>query len=91
MPVLSAYLLAAAMLATFAWAWRGSRVAMALLGLEAIVWLRLDAEFEGPKLLPVTHNHGVVLADLVAFAAIAGAVAAWRRRSARDRGRTLQP
>jgi hypothetical protein len=89
--VLNPYLLAAAMLATLGWAWCGSRVAMVLLLIEAVVWLHIDARFEGPTLLWVTHDHGLVLADLVAVAAVAGAAAAWRRRAARDRRRSLLP
>lgn len=72
--------LALVMAATFAAAWAGSRAAAIALVLEAAVWLRVDVAFEGPHVLRVTERHGLVLADLVALAAFAAAVLAWRRR-----------
>jgi hypothetical protein len=51
-------------------AWLGDRPAAVVLALEGVAWLILDKWFEGPTLIRVSENHGLVLADLVGFAAI---------------------
>jgi len=64
-------------------AWRGDRSAAALLVLESVVWLYVDKLYEGPKLIRFGHHHGLVLADLVAFAALGlAALCVRRQRSA---------
>jgi hypothetical protein len=72
-------LLGAAMLLTFEVARAGSRTAAAALVVQALLWLHVDAAFEGPRLVRFTEAHGIVAADLVAFAAVAAAAWAWRR------------
>jgi hypothetical protein len=54
-------------------AWLGDRPAAAVLALEGVAWLIVDKWFEGPTLVRISENHGLVLADLVGFAAILGA------------------
>jgi hypothetical protein len=61
------------MIGTAVPAWLGDRPAAVVLGLEGVVWLIVDKWFEGPTLVRVSENHGLVLADLVGFAAIVGA------------------
>ena len=41
------------------------RLAAAVLALLSFVWLLVDEAFEGPRLLLVTTNHGLVSSDLV--------------------------
>jgi hypothetical protein len=50
--------------------WLGDRPAAAVLALEGVAWLIADKWFEGPTLVRISENHGLVLADLVGFAAI---------------------
>ena len=54
-------------------AWLGDRPAAAVLALEGVAWLIADKWFEGPTLVRLSENHGLVLADLVGFAALFGA------------------
>jgi hypothetical protein len=58
------------MLGTAVLAWRGDRTAAAVLALEGLVWLVLDKWFEGPILVRVADDHGLVLADLVGLVAV---------------------
>jgi hypothetical protein len=67
--------LAAAMLVTLRWCWKGDTWGMATLLLLCIVWLRADKAFEGPLVVGVTHDHALVLADLFAIiVGVSGAV-----------------
>ncbi len=48
-----------------------------------VVWLRVDSRFEGPVLVRVTADHGLVVADLFGLAVAAVAAGGWllaRRR-----------
>ena len=72
--------LAAAMLATLRWCWKGDTWGVATLLLLCIVWLRVDKAFEGPHVLRVTHDHSLVLADLFAIIVGACGVIGWLRR-----------
>jgi len=81
--VLIGLCLAAAMLLTSAVAWSGVRLAAVALVLQAVVWLQVDAAFEGPRLVRFSLDHGFVMADLVAVAAVGVAVLAWRRAGRR--------
>lgn len=73
------------MIGTAVPAWRGDRRAAALLVLESAVWLYVDRWYEGPKLIRFGHNHALVLADLVAFAALFVATVCVLRPRAADR------
>ena len=42
-----------------------------------VVWLRVDRYFEGPVLVRVTADHGLVVADLFGLAVAAVAVGGW--------------
>ena len=72
--------LAAAMLATLRWCWKGDTWGLATLFLLCIVWLRVDKAFEGPHVFRVTHDHSLVLADLFAIIVGACGVIGWLRR-----------
>jgi hypothetical protein len=63
------------MVLTASVAWRGDRLAAALLVLESAVWLYVDRRFEGPHLIQFSYYHALVLADLVALAALVVAAA----------------
>jgi uncharacterized membrane protein len=64
-------------------AWMGDRWATAVLLLLAVAWLRIDKRFEGPVLVHLTGQHGIVLSDLAAVAAVVVvALAGWRHRHA---------
>lgn len=58
------------MIGTAITAWLGDRQAVGLLALEGAVWLYVDKWFEGPILIHFGHDHALVLADLVGFAAL---------------------
>jgi hypothetical protein len=73
------------MLGTALPAWRGDRPAAAVLALEGLVWLVLDKWFEGPTLVAVSEDHGLVLADLVGLAALVGAAVCLLRARQPDR------
>ncbi len=45
--------------------WRGDRLFLVVLLCLVVVWSRVDAEFEGPKILEIADGHSLVLADLV--------------------------
>jgi hypothetical protein len=75
------------MVATAVAAWQGDRLAAVLLAVEGIVWLFVDKWFEGPILLRVMDDHGLVLADLVGLAALGGAGASLLRSRLRGRVR----
>src|SRR4051794_38374938 len=45
----------------------GRHLGVATLLLLCIVWLRVDKAFEGPHVFRVTHDHSLVLADLLAI------------------------
>src|ERR1044072_7648193 len=77
--------LAAAMLATLRWCWKGDTWGVATLLLLCIVWLRVDRAFEGPHVFRVTDNHGFVLADLLSIIVGASGVVGWFRRRRLDR------
>ncbi len=51
-------------------AWVGDRWATVVLLLVAVSWLRIDKHFEGPVLVHLTEQHGIVLSDLAAAAAV---------------------
>jgi hypothetical protein len=64
-------------------AWLGDRWAAVVLLLVAVSWLRIDKRFEGPVLVHLTEQHGIVLSDLAAAAAVlVAALAGWRHREA---------
>ena len=73
------------MLGTAVPAWLGDRRAAVVLALEGVVWLVVDKWFEGPTLIAVAHDHGLVLADLVGLAAIVGAALCVLRAYSLDR------
>jgi hypothetical protein len=75
------------MLGTALPAWRGDRAAAAVLALEGLIWLVLDKWFEGPTLVAVSEDHGLVLADLVGLAALVGAAVCELRARQPDRTR----
>jgi hypothetical protein len=72
--------LAAAILVTLRWCWKGDTWGMATLMLLCIVWLRVDKAFEGPHVLGVSHHHGLVLSDLFAITVGAFGAVGWHRR-----------
>ena len=74
----------AAAMAVCGWrAWLGDRWAAAVLLLLAVGWLRIDKRFEGPVLVHLSEQHGIVVSDLVAVAAVlVAALAGWRHRHA---------
>jgi hypothetical protein len=72
--------LAAAMLLTVRWCWKGDTWGLATLLLLCIVWLRVDKAFEGPHVFHLTRNHGLVLSDLFAVIVVAFGALAWLRR-----------
>ena len=69
-PMLLAVPLLVLMIGTAVPAWLGDRPAAVVLALEGVAWLIVDKWFEGPTLVRISENHGLVLADLVGFAAI---------------------
>jgi hypothetical protein len=69
--------LAAAMLVTLRWCWKGDTWGVATLLLLCIVWLRVDKAFEGTAVFRVTHNHGLVLSDLFAIIVGVSGVVGW--------------
>jgi hypothetical protein len=73
------------MLGTAVPAWRGDRTTAAVLALEGLVWLVLDKWFEGPTLVRIADDHGLVLADLVGLAAVFGAGVCLLRSREQDR------
>jgi hypothetical protein len=73
------------MVGTAVSAWRGDRQAAVLLVLESAVWFYIDKLYEGPKLIRFGHDHALVLADLVAFAALFMAAVCVLRPRAADR------
>jgi hypothetical protein len=72
--------LAAAMLVTLRWCWKGDIWGVATLLLLCTVWLRVDKAFEGPHVFHVARNHGLVLSDLFAIIVGASGVLGWLRR-----------
>lgn len=54
--------------------WRGDTLSLVVSLCLVAVWSRIDAEFEGPQVLPIVEGHSLVLADLVgiAFGCLAG-------------------
>jgi hypothetical protein len=84
--------LAAAMLLTLRWCWKGDSWGVATLLLLCIVWLRVDKAFEGPHVFHVARNHGLVLSDLFAIIVGASGVLSWlRRRRPFDRADSHRP
>ena len=78
--------LAAAMLVTLRWCWKGDAWGVATLLLLCIVWLRVDKAFEGPTVFRVVYNHGLVVSDLFALVVGVSGVVGWlssRRRFGR--------
>jgi hypothetical protein len=63
----------------------GDRSAAVALALEGVIWLLADKWFEGPILVRIADDHGLVLADLVGLAAVIGAVISMLRTRERDR------
>jgi hypothetical protein len=72
--------LAAAMLLTLRWCWKGDIWGVATLLLLCTVWLRVDKAFEGPHVFHVAHNHGLVLSDLFGIIVGASGVLGWLSR-----------
>jgi len=72
--------LAAAMLLTLRWCWKGDTWGVATLLLLCTVWVRVDKAFEGPDVFHVAHNHGLVLSDLFAIIVGTSGVLGWLRR-----------
>jgi hypothetical protein len=73
------------MLGTAVPAWLGDRSAAVALAVEGVMWLIVDKWFEGPTLVRVSENHGLVLADLVGLAALFGAAVCLLRARTPDR------
>jgi hypothetical protein len=71
--------LAAAMLLTLRWCRKGDAWGVVTLVLLCVVWLRVDKAFEGPQVLSITHQHGLVLSDLLAIVVGACGVVGWLR------------
>lgn len=67
--------------------WTGHPSALVGVVLLGVVWAQVDADFEGPVVLHLTADHGVVLADLLVPVVLAAAGAGWlcHRRSSRRR------
>lgn len=84
--VLTGLALLGSMVITGGIAWSGIRAAALALVLQAAVWTRIDKAFEGPHLASLSEDHGVVVADLVALAAVAFAAWAWLRQATATRG-----
>ena len=72
--------LAAAMLVTLRWCWKGDTWGVVTLLLLCVVWLRVDKAFEGPQVFRITHRHGLVFSDLLAIVVGASGVVGWLRR-----------
>jgi hypothetical protein len=72
--------LAAAMLVTLRWCWKGDTWGVATLLLLCIVWLRVDKAFEGPHIFNLAPKHGLVFSDLFAIIVGASGVLGWLRR-----------
>jgi hypothetical protein len=72
--------LAAAMIVTLRWCWKGDIWGVVTLVLLCIVWLRVDKAFEGPQVLSITDKDGLVLSDLLAIAVGSSGVVGWLRR-----------
>lgn len=60
----------AGILATAVLTLAGSRLAAVALGLLGVAWLGVNAQVEGPLLLALSYEHGVVAADLVGLGAL---------------------
>jgi hypothetical protein len=60
-------------------AWRGDSLAMIALLLLTAVWLRVDKRFEGPLVLEVSRNHGLVVGDLVGLLVLTAGGVGWFR------------
>jgi hypothetical protein len=75
--------LAAAMLLTLRWCWKGDAWGVATLLLLCTVWFRVDKAFEGPDVFHVADNHGLVLSDVFAIIVGASGVLGWLRRRRR--------
>ena len=71
-----------AMLLT-ALAGRRERFAAVVLILLAVAWFAVDNTFEGPVLVPLSHQHGLTLADLPGVAALVVAARLARHRRPR--------
>ncbi len=75
--------LLAGMLLVSSLAWRGSTVALVAVVFLTFVWLRVDKRFEGPHVIRINQDHGLVMSDLVGLLILVGASLAWsytRRR-----------
>lgn len=55
----------------------GDTVMLAAALCLVVVWLRVDRYFEGPVLVRVTEDHGLVVADLFGLAVAAVAAGGW--------------
>jgi hypothetical protein len=64
---------------------RGDTVALVALLLLGGAWLRIDKRFEGPLLIEVTRNHGLVTGDAVALVILGTAALFWLRSTLRRR------
>lgn len=58
--------------------WR-QRSGVVMLVLLSLVWFTVDHDFEGPVLLALGGEHGIVLSDLVGILGVAVAVWLWFR------------
>ena len=57
--------------------WQGDTLALAALVLMGAAWLRIDKRFEGPLLVEVTRNHGLVAGDLVGLLVLGSGCLGW--------------
>ena len=58
---------------------RRQRAGAAILVLVSLAWLTVDRDFEGPLLLKLNDEHGIVLSDLVGFLGLGVGVWLWFR------------
>ncbi len=58
---------------------KGDTYALFALGLLAVVWLRVNKSFEGPVVIRLTSDHGLVASDLVAIVLVLAGLLGWAR------------
>jgi hypothetical protein len=74
--LVTALALALALVVAGAIGWR-QRSGTLILALLSVVWLTVDADFEGPHLIRFDAHHSLVLADLVGIAGLVVALIEW--------------
>ncbi len=86
--IVTAVLLFAAMMLS-AWLGMRQRLGVVLLTLLSLVWFTVDRLWEGPVLVPLAPNRGLVTSDVVGLIGLVVAVVLGRRH--RRRRRQLRP